>query len=147
MLVLVVLCNLALMTHGQPTPSQCTVDKKCINCLSDGCRTCKYMLTRNDKSCGSGLTGNCEVMYERDNGECALCMEGYSLSKDKLTCQKTAISGCIEGYFDSQNVERCRVCKGYYPSSDGTKCDQTLTAGNCTYAGVEHVPRNGLCQL
>ena len=75
-------------------------------------------------------------MYERDNNECTLCMEGYSLSKDKLTCQKTAISNCIHGYFDSSNAERCTVCNGYYPNSDGTKCDQKLTAGNCTYGGV-----------
>ena len=131
-LKIAIFSHLFTQTHTQ---AACQLSNKCIDCMADGCHTCKYRQTMADLSCGGGLTDNCEIKFEKDAGMCFQCMEGYSLSKDRLSCKLIAIKNCRIGYFDESNTERCQACSNSQPNGDRTACDQDIKVGNCAYAG------------
>ena len=113
----------------------CGAGNKCINCMADGCHTCKYKLTKIDRTCGDSLKDDCEVMYEKDKGICSLCKEGYVLDKEKKTCKLTTISKCSFGFLDQKNVEKCSACYDAQLNSDATLCDQKREVGYCDIVG------------
>ena len=132
---ILVLASFSLSQPPTPANKACEVGNKCISCMQDGCHTCKYKLSMNDRTCGKTLIDDCEIMYERDGGVCTQCKEGFVLAKDKKTCKKTTISKCVMGFIDANNVEKCSQCYDQWPNSGMTSCSDDLEAGNCTIGG------------
>ncbi|EWS72586.1 hypothetical protein TTHERM_001178749 (macronuclear) [Tetrahymena thermophila SB210] len=120
----------------------------CLECLSDGNY---YIDFKNPQNCVVCTIPNC---YNCSNdGKCLLCVPGYALSTDKLSCTCN-VQNCIFCQHNSSTL--CGQCApNYLKSEDSTKCScyvdgctkcQENDGSKCLTCASNYIQKNDLCQ-
>ncbi|KAL4461967.1 hypothetical protein ABPG74_000812 [Tetrahymena malaccensis] len=157
------LCNFNACPLGysqDPNSGLCVANcpgTNCLTCNSSQCLTCfsnanYYIDQVNPQNCLSCNITNCQTCS--GDGKCSVCVSGYTLSADKLSCNLCTVQNCLTCQSNSSTV--CSQCvANYIKSSDSTQCNcnvngclkcQQNDGSKCATCVNNYTQNNNLCQ-
>ncbi|EAR85946.3 hypothetical protein TTHERM_01178750 (macronuclear) [Tetrahymena thermophila SB210] len=157
------LCTFNACPQGQskdPNSGFCVANcpgTNCLTCNNTQCLSCLsnanyYIDQSNPQNCVTCNITNCQTCS--GDGKCSVCVSGYTLSIDKLSCNSCSVQNCIACQSNSSTL--CSQCApNYLKSGDSTYCAcnvngclkcQQNDGSKCLTCANNYIQNNNLCQ-